>query len=89
LESVTTKRHQTGTRNSSKGKTVELQRGNRDEDVYGCLLRYVYEVVFVNAELIVEGYASTYIVDTEERYSRVLLQLEQYAKLSKQVIWGL
>ena len=72
------------------GKTVELQRGNRDEDVYGRLLRYVYiENVFVNAELVTEGYARAYIFDHEERYSRVLLQLEEYAKLSKQGIWGL
>ena len=72
------------------GKTVELQCGNRDEDVYGRLLRYVYiEGVFVNAELVAEGYARAYIFDHEERYSRVLLQLEQYAKLKKQGIWGL
>ena len=72
------------------GKTVELQRGNRDEDVYGRLLRYVYiDNVFVNAELVTEGYARAYIFDHEERYSRVLLQLEEYAKLSKQGIWGL
>ena len=72
------------------GKTVELQCGNRDEDVYGRLLRYVYiEGVFVNAELVAEGYARAYIFDHEERYSRVLLQLEQYANLKKQGIWGL
>ncbi len=72
------------------GKTVELQRGNRDKDVYGRLLRYVFiEGVFINAELVAEGYAAAYIFDHEERFSRVLLQLEQYARLSKHGIWDL
>ncbi len=47
-------------------KTVELQRGNRDEEVYGRLLRYFYiEDVFVNAELVAKGYARAYIFDPE------------------------
>lgn len=72
-----------------EGKAIELQRGDRDQDEYGRLLRYVYvDGVFVNAELIAQGYATAYIFDTDDRYSQVLVQLEQYAKLRERGIWG-
>lgn len=71
-----------------EGKVVELQKGNRDTDEYGRLLRYVYiDGIFVNAELVAQGYAEAYIFDVNERYSQVLVQLEQYAKLKKVGIW--
>ena len=71
------------------GKMVELQRGKRDQDEYGRLLRYVYvDGVFVNAELVAQGYAMAYIFDPDERYSQVLVQLEQYAKLRQRGLWG-
>jgi len=72
-----------------ENKVVELQRGKRDKDEYGRLLRYVYvDGVFVNAELVAGGYARAYIFDPDERYSQVLVQLEQYAKLSKRGLWA-
>jgi len=72
-----------------EGKTVELQGGKRDEDEYGRLLRYVYvDGVFVNAELVAQGYATAYIFDPDDRYSQVLVQLEQYAKLRERGLWG-
>ena len=72
-----------------EGKTVELQRGKRDQDEYGRLLRYVYiDGVFVNAELIVQGYATAYIFDPDDRYSQILVQLEQYAKIKKRGLWS-
>jgi len=72
-----------------KGKIVELQQGKRDQDEYGRLLRYVYvNGVFVNAELVAQGYARSYIFDPDERYSQVLVQLEQYAKMKKRGLWG-
>ena len=71
------------------GKIVELQRGKRDRDKYDRLLRYVYvDGVFVNAELVAQGYAMAYIFDPDERYSQVLVQLEQYAKMKKRGLWG-
>jgi len=70
-------------------KVVELQRGKRDKDEYGRLLRYVYvDGVFVNAELVAQGYAKAYIFDPDERYSQVLVQLEQYAKMKKLGLWN-
>ena len=72
-----------------EGKVVELQSGNRDQDEYGRLLRYVYvNGMFVNAELVAQGYATSYIFDPDERYSQVLVQLEQYAKLKNRGLWS-
>ncbi len=69
-------------------KMVELQRGKRDKDEYGRLLRYVYiDGIFVNAELVVQGCAKAYIFDADERYSQILVQLEQYAKMAKRGLW--
>jgi len=72
-----------------EGKIVELQSGKRDEDEYGRLLRYVYvDGIFVNAELVAQGYATAYIFDPDERYSQVLVQFEQYAKMRQRGLWG-
>jgi len=72
-----------------EGKTIELQRGSRDQDEYGRLLRYVYmDGTFVNAELVVEGYATAYIFDPDDRYSQVLVQLEQYARMKELGLWA-
>ena len=72
-----------------EGKTVELQRGKRDQDEYGRLLRYVYvDGIFVNAELVAEGYATAYIFNPDDRYSQILVQLEQYAKMRERGLWA-
>ncbi len=72
-----------------EGKVVELQSGKRDQDEYGRFLRYVYvDGVFVNAELVAQGYAKAYIFDSDERYSQVLVQLEQYAKMRERGLWA-
>jgi len=72
-----------------EGKIVELQSGKRDEDEYGRLLRYVYvDGIFVNAELVAQGYATAYIFDPNDRYSQILVQLEQYAKMRGRGLWA-
>jgi len=72
-----------------EGKVVELCPGHRDRDAYDRLLRYVYaEGVFVNAELVAQGYARAYIFDPGERHSQVLVQLQEYAKLKKRGLWS-
>lgn len=72
-----------------EGREVELQPGERNQDEYGRLLRYVYvDGTFVNAELIAEGLARAYIFDANDRYSQVLVQLEQYAKMRGRGLWG-
>jgi len=70
-------------------KTIELQRGSRDQDEYGRLLRYVYvDGTFVNGELVAEGYATAYVFDPDDRYSQVLVQLEQYARMKELGLWA-
>ena len=70
-----------------EGKVVYLQKGKRGRDEYNRLLRYVYvDGVFVNAELVAQGFATAYIFDTDDSYSQTLVRLEQYAKMQK---WGL
>ena len=72
-----------------EGKVVYLQKGKRDRDEYDRLLRYVYvDGVFVNAELVAQGFATAYIFDADEWYSQTLVRLEQYAKLKKRGLWG-
>jgi len=72
-----------------EGKIVELQSGKRDEDEYGRLLRYVYvDGILVNAELVAQGYATAYIFDPNDRYSQILVQLEQYAKMRGRGLWA-
>ena len=44
--------------------------------------------IFINAELVAQGYANAYIFDANERYSQILVQLEQYAKLRNIGIWA-
>ena len=71
-----------------EGKWVELQPGNEDRDEYGRLLRYAFvDGVFVNAQLLAQGLAEAYIFDPTNRYSQVLVQLEQYAKMSERGMW--
>lgn len=56
-----------------ESKVVEMQAGERNVDEYGRLLRYVYiDGVFVNAELVAQGYAKSYIFDPNDRYSQIL-----------------
>ena len=72
-----------------EGKVVYLQKGKRDCDEYDRLLRYVYiDGVFVNAELVAQGFATAYIFDTDEWYSQTLVRLEQYAKMKNRGLWG-
>jgi len=72
-----------------EGKYVELMRGTEDRDQYGRLLRYVFvDGVFVNAELITEGYARQYGYGVERRFQQVFVQLEQYSIGRKNGLWG-
>lgn len=73
-----------------ENKIVYLQKGIRDTDEYGRLLRYVYteDGTFINAELVSEGYATAYIFDPQDWYSQTLVQLEQYAKMKQVGMWA-
>ncbi len=72
-----------------EGKVVELWTGLENRDVYGRLLRFVFvDGIFVNAELVAEGLATAYIFDTDERYSQLFVQLEDYAKMKDVGLWS-
>jgi micrococcal nuclease len=72
-----------------EGKYVELMSGSQDRDQYGRLLRYVFvDGIFVNAELITEGYARQYAYGDERRFQQVFVQLEQYSMSKKSGLWG-
>jgi len=62
------------------GKTVRLERDTSDTDRYDRLLRYVYvDDVFVNAELIRQGYAEVVLYEPDEREFESFRSLEQAA----------
>ncbi len=72
-----------------EGQVVKLESGNHDTDCYGRFLRYVYAGgIFVNAELIAQGYATACIFDDTEKYSRMFINLEQKARLYHRGIWA-
>jgi micrococcal nuclease len=72
-----------------EGKVVELHPGSRNIDDYGRYLRYVYiDGIFVNAELVAQGYAKAYRKGPEEEYSLYLFQLEEEAKSRGAGLWN-
>jgi micrococcal nuclease len=62
------------------GETVRLVKDVSETDRYGRLLRYVYVgSVFVNRELISQGYAEVVLYEPDERYYDDFLRLEANA----------
>ena len=72
-----------------EGRTIELQKGIEDRDQYGRFLRYAYvDGIFVNAQLVAEGYAYASSHGPERRYQQVFMQLQQYSKLRSRGLWS-
>lgn len=72
------------------GRAVVLERGLRDLDQYGRLLRYVHAGdVFVNAELVRSGLARTLVYNENEKYVELLRKLEAEAQSAGAGIWSL
>lgn len=60
-----------------RGKTITLVKGVSETDRYGRLLRYVYVGdIFVNAELVRQGYASAATYPPDMAYAELFVQLE-------------
>jgi micrococcal nuclease len=73
-----------------KGKEVFLERDVSNRDNYGRLLRYVYVgSLFVNLEMIKEGYAKALTVAPDLKYSSIFLKIENEAKLKGIGLWNL
>ncbi len=72
-----------------EGKKVVLEADISNSDKLNRLLRYVFvNNLFVNLELVKEGYANVYIVSPNEKYSSELLKAEEYARKNKLGLWN-
>lgn len=71
-----------------EGKTVVLVKDASDKDRYGRLLRYVYVGdVFLNAELVQNGYAKAIAYPPDTRFAEIFTALEKEAKEKKLGLW--
>jgi micrococcal nuclease len=71
------------------GKTVRLEYDKRRRDKYGRLLAYVYvDSLFVNAELIRQGYARVSTYKENQRYHEEFERLQQGAIAARRGLWG-
>jgi micrococcal nuclease len=70
------------------GKQVKLESGPEDKDRYGRLLRYVFvDDVFVNQQLLKEGYAIVYFLNPDEKYYLEFKEAEKEGKEKKLGLW--
>ena len=71
------------------GKTVYLEKDQSETDKYGRLLRYVFVGdLFVNAELLRQGYAATQEYPPDLRHQPLLQQMEQEARQAGRGLWA-
>ena len=71
------------------GKTVRLEFDARRRDKYGRLLAYVYvDSLFVNAELIRQGYAQVSTYKDNQRHHDEFARLQQNAIAARRGMWG-
>lgn len=71
-----------------EGKTVRLEKDITDKDKYGRLLRYVYlGDLFVNLELVKEGFAHSYTYPPDVKYQAEILEAERQAREAKRGLW--
>lgn len=71
------------------GKIVELRKDVSDRDKYGRLLRYVFvDGVFINSELVREGFASAWAYPPDVHYQDEISAAETLAKKNKAGLWA-
>lgn len=77
------------------GKQVWLEKDVTDTDRYGRLLRYVYtvnpenqQILFVNKELVAQGFASAYLYEPDTYYYALFKELEHTASLEEKGFWA-
>lgn len=77
------------TKDLLEGETVRLELDRERRDVYDRLLAYVYlRDVFVNAELIRDGYARTLEIEPNTAHAEQLARLEEQAGAAGRGLWG-
>ena len=77
-------------------KYVYLLKDIKDTDRYGRSLRFVFlpdntsaqKMILVNAYMIGEGFARSYIFEKEQKYKDYINALQQYAIDNKRGLWG-
>jgi len=72
------------------GKSVYLEKDVSETDRYGRLLRYVFlsNGVFVNAELVRQGYAQVSTYPPDVRYQALFLAMQREAREAGRGLWG-
>ena len=69
-------------------KKVRLEFDAQRRDKYDRLLAYVYvDDIFVNAEILKQGYGKVYIIPPNVKYADEFLALQREAKTDKKGIW--
>ncbi len=72
-----------------EGQTVDLERDTSEVDAFGRLLRYVWvDGLFVNAQLVREGYARARAYPPDTRYADLFAQLEEEAREAGRGCWA-
>jgi len=71
-----------------EGKTVRLEKDITDRDKYSRLLRYVWvDDLFVNLELVKQGFATSYTYPPDIKYQEEFLAAEKEARENKLGLW--
>lgn len=72
-----------------EGKRVSLEFDKEKRDKYGRLLAYAYlkDGIFINAEIVKQGYASLLTIPPNVKYSDLFLKLYQEARLKNRGLW--
>jgi micrococcal nuclease len=71
------------------GKEVRLEKDVSETDGYGSLLRYVYVGdLFVNAEMVRQGYAQAVTYPPDVKYQDLFLQLQREARAAGRGLWA-
>ena len=72
-----------------EGKTVRLEFDVERRDRYGRLLAYVYvDTLFINAELVRQGYAQILTVPSNVKHVELFVRLQREAILANRGLWG-
>jgi len=72
-----------------EGKNVRLEKDITDKDKYGRLLRYVYiDNLFINLELVKQGFAFSYTYPPDIKYQAEILAAEAEAREAGRGLWA-
>lgn len=72
-----------------EGKDVRLERDISERDKYGRLLRYVYQGnVFVNLELVKQGFAETDTFPPDVKHEKEFLEAQRDARKANRGLWS-